>query len=106
MLLANRKTECNQTKGVLENSSFRCEITAGIISREVKNLGYPASTDADESGDPRVNTTVDAHSWQIYFYDCDKSGPLSDRHCLSFQFFTDNSMPHPVPMYGPPSSGL
>jgi hypothetical protein len=73
-------------------------ITAGIISHEIRNLGYSANVDADESGDPRVNTKVDGHSWQIYFYDCDKSGPLVERFCLSFQFFTDNNMPHPVPM--------
>jgi hypothetical protein len=73
-------------------------ITAGIISRESRNLGYSPNVDADDSGDPRVNVQVDGHSWQIYFYDCDKSGPLTERFCQSFQFFADNDMPHPVPM--------
>jgi len=73
-------------------------ITAGIITHEFRALGFPATTDADESGDPRVSSTVDSHKWQIYFYDCDKTGPLDQRRCRSFQFFTDNSMPRPVPM--------
>jgi putative sensory transduction regulator len=71
-------------------------ITAGIIVHEIKTLGYAATVDQDDSGDPRVNTAVDGHKWQIYFYDCGQ-GALADRHCQSFQFFADNSMPKPVP---------
>lgn len=71
-------------------------ISARIVMEETKALGYAATTDADESGDPRVNTAVDGHKWQIYFYDCDKTGDLEGRLCQSFQFFADNSMPAPV----------
>lgn len=72
-------------------------ISAGIVLREFRSLGYTATADADESGDPHVTTAVDGHKWQVYFYDCDKNGALEERLCDSFQFFTDNSMPHPVP---------
>lgn len=71
-------------------------ITAAIIVHEIQALGYAANVDQDDSGDPRVNTAVDGHKWQIYFYDCG-TGALADRHCNSFQFFADNSMPKPVP---------
>jgi hypothetical protein len=80
------------------DSDTNDRITAGIIVQQIRSLGYAATTDADESGDPRVNTAVDGHKWQIYFYDCDTTGPLETRRCLSFQFFTDNSLPRPVPM--------
>jgi hypothetical protein len=72
-------------------------ISAQIIMTEIRALGYAASTDQDDSGDPRVSTEVDGHKWQIYFYDCDKSGPSDLRACESFQFFADNSMARPVP---------
>jgi hypothetical protein len=77
-------------------SSADDRISAEIIMREIRDLGYAATTDQDESGDPRVNTSVDGHKWQVYFYDCD-TGPLEQRRCNSFQFFADNSMPKPVP---------
>jgi hypothetical protein len=71
-------------------------ITAGIIANELRDLGYSAKIDADDSGDPRVNTAVDGHKWQVYFYDC-SDGELEERRCDSFQFFADNSMRSPVP---------
>ncbi len=73
-------------------------ISAAIITHELQSLGHAATTDADESGDPRVDTNVDGHKWQIYFYDCEKTGTLEQRRCNSFQFFTDNTRPRPVPM--------
>jgi hypothetical protein len=71
-------------------------MSANIIVHEMQAMGYDASIDQDDSGDPRVTTAVDGHKWQIYFYDCG-NGPLAERRCKSFQFFADNLMPKPVP---------
>ena len=70
-------------------------MSAAIIVREFRAMGFTASTNADESGDPRVNASIDGHAWQIYFYDCG-AGVLEQRQCQSFQFFADNTMPNPV----------
>jgi hypothetical protein len=73
------------------------QINADIVAQEIQTLGYGAKINQDAGGDPRVDTAVDGHPWQIYFYDCDKTGALEQRRCQSFQFFADNNMPAPVP---------
>ena len=62
-------------------------ITAAIIVKELKALGYSSTVDTDDSGDPRVNMSIDGHDWSIYFYDC-ASGPRDDRKCVSYQFYS------------------
>lgn len=73
-------------------------ITAEILVRELRAMGLPATTDQDESGDPRVTSSLEGYKWQMYFYDCDKTGASDQRRCRSFQFFIDNITPRPVPM--------
>ena len=62
-------------------------ISAGLVVNELRAMGYSAKIDQDESGDPRVNTKVDGYDWSVYFYDCG-SGPLGERTCISFQFYS------------------
>jgi hypothetical protein len=62
-------------------------ISAGLVVDELRDLGYAAKIDQDESGDPRVNTKVDGYDWSIYFYDCGP-GALDARTCVSFQFYS------------------
>lgn len=62
-------------------------ITAAIIVRELKAMGHSSTVDTDDSGDPRVNMTIDGHNWSIYFYDC-ASGARDDRQCVSYQFYS------------------
>ncbi|MGP0089713.1 MAG: YbjN domain-containing protein [Xanthobacteraceae bacterium] len=62
-------------------------ISAGLVADELRDLGYSAKIDQDESGDPRVNTKVDGYDWSVYFYDCG-TGPLAERTCVSFQFYS------------------
>jgi hypothetical protein len=62
-------------------------ISAGLVADELRDLGYSAKIDQDESGDPRVNTKVDGYDWSVYFYDCG-SGLLDARTCVSFQFYS------------------
>jgi hypothetical protein len=62
-------------------------ISAGLVADELRDLGYSAKIDQDESGDPRVNTKVDGYDWSVYFYDCN-SGALEARTCVSFQFYS------------------
>src|SRR5215472_10728341 len=90
-LLAMMSTGWTQTAAADDRAS------ATIIANALRDLGYAAKIDADDSGDPRVNTAVDGHKWQVYFYDC-TGGQLEDRRCQSFQFFADNSMDTQVPI--------
>lgn len=62
-------------------------ITAAIIVRELKAMGHSSNVDTDDSGDPRVNMSIDGHDWSIYFYDC-ASGARDDRPCASYQFYS------------------
>jgi Putative bacterial sensory transduction regulator len=62
-------------------------ITAAIITRELKALGYASTVDIDDSGDPRVNASIDGFDWSIYFYDC-APGARDDRQCASYQFYS------------------
>jgi len=70
-------------------------ITAGIIVRELKAMGYSSSVDTDDSGDPRVNMSIDGYDWSIYFYDC-AAGPRDDRKCVSYQFYTGYTLQRPA----------
>jgi Putative bacterial sensory transduction regulator len=70
-------------------------ITAGIIVRELKTMGYSPSIDTDDSGDPRVNMSIDGYDWSIYFYDC-ADGPRDDRRCASYQFYSGYTLQKPV----------
>jgi Putative bacterial sensory transduction regulator len=63
-------------------------ISARLVVNELQAMGYSAKIDQDESGDPRVNTTVDGFDWSVYFYDCASGPPLAERPCISFQFFS------------------
>ncbi|MGH6771852.1 MAG: hypothetical protein ACRECO_22860 [Xanthobacteraceae bacterium] len=71
------------------------QITAAIIVKELKAMGYTSSIDTDDSGDPRVNMTIDGYNWSIYFYDC-ASGPRDARPCSSYQFYSGYTTPKPV----------
>lgn len=62
-------------------------ITAAIIVRELKAMGYSSTVDTDSSGDPRVNMKIDGYDWSIYFYSC-ASGARDDRPCVSYQFYS------------------
>jgi hypothetical protein len=62
-------------------------ITAAIIVRELKVLGYSSTVDVDDSGDPRVNMAIDGYDWSIYFYEC-APGARDDRRCISYQFYS------------------
>lgn len=70
-------------------------ITAAIIVRELKALGFTSSVDTDDSGDPRVSMKIDGYDWSIYFYDC-STGARDDRQCASYQFYSGYTMPQPV----------
>lgn len=62
-------------------------ITAAVIVKELEALGYSSTVDIDDSGDPRVNATIDGYDWSIYFYEC-ASGARDDRQCVSYQFYS------------------
>ncbi len=70
-------------------------ITAAIIVRELKALGHSADVDTDDSGDPRVNMSIDGFSWSIYFYDC-AAGARDDRQCVSYQFYSGYTLKQPA----------
>jgi hypothetical protein len=73
------------SSGTPANTNDR--ITAAIIVRELKALGFSSSVDIDESGDPRVNMAIDGYDWSIYFYEC-APGVRDDRPCASYQFYS------------------
>ena len=79
---------------VMAQSSDR--ITAAIIVKELKAMGYQSKVDTDSSGDPRVNMMVYGYNWSIYFYDC-ASGARDERQCISFQFYSGYVTAKPVP---------
>ena len=62
-------------------------ITAAIIVKELKAMGHSSTVDTDDSGDPRVNMSIDGYDWSIYFYSC-ASGARDDRQCVSYQFYS------------------
>jgi hypothetical protein len=68
-------------------STSNDRITAAIIVTELKALGYASTVDTDDSGDPRVNMSIDGFDWSIYFYDC-APGARDDRQCSSYQFYS------------------
>jgi hypothetical protein len=70
-------------------------ITAAIIVKELKALGHSVDVDTDDSGDPRVNMSIDGYNWSIYFYDC-ASGSRDDRQCVSYQFYSGYTLQKPV----------
>jgi ABC-type proline/glycine betaine transport system substrate-binding protein len=67
-------------------------VSAAVISKVLKAMGYTAKINSDESGDPRVKTTVDGFKWDIFFYDCG-TGALEERGCASFQFYSGYTVP-------------
>jgi hypothetical protein len=71
-------------------------VTAAIVVRELRAMGYTATVSADGRGEPRVSTTVDNYKWVIFFYVCSKTGDLDQRPCLSLQFFSGYTMDQPV----------
>jgi hypothetical protein len=70
-------------------------ITAAIVVRELKALGHSSDVDTDDSGDPRVNMSIDGYDWSIYFYDC-AAGARDDRPCASYQFYSGYTVQRPV----------
>jgi hypothetical protein len=73
-------------------------ISAGLVAGELKAMGYTATIDTDQSGDPRVSTTVDDYDWSVYFYDCDTGGVTDERACVSFQLYSGYSVAKTFPM--------
>ena len=80
---------------VMAQSSDR--ITAAIIVKELKTMGYQSTVDTDSSGDPRINMMIDGYNWSIYFYDC-APGARDDRQCVSYQFYSGYVTAKPVPL--------
>jgi hypothetical protein len=76
-------------------STSNDRITAAIIVNELKALGYASTVDTDDSGDPRVNMTIDGFDWSIYFYDC-AAGARDDRPCNSYQFYSGYTLKQAV----------
>jgi hypothetical protein len=76
-----------------ESSGAGGTISASVIRSQLQSLGYTAKIDSDKSGDPRVKATVDGFAWDVFFYDCG-SGPLEQRGCASFQFYTGYTVPN------------
>jgi hypothetical protein len=72
-------------------------VTAEFVVAELKALGFPATIDKDDSGDPRVTTKVDGYQWQVYFYSCG-AGPAETRGCDSYQFYSGYTTTKPVPL--------
>lgn len=72
-------------------------ISASVVASQLQALGYTAKINSDKSGDPRVKATVDGFAWDIFFYDCG-SGPLDQRGCASFQFYTGYTVPNDFPL--------
>jgi hypothetical protein len=70
-------------------------ITAAIIVKELRALGYSSKVDIDDSGDPRVNMTIDGYDWSVYFYEC-ASGARDDRQCVSYQFYSGYTLSRAV----------
>jgi hypothetical protein len=68
-------------------SASNDRITAAIIVKELKTLGHAPTVDTDDSGDPRVNVSIDGFDWSIYFYDC-APGARDERQCNSYQFYS------------------
>lgn len=71
-------------------------VTAGIVARELRAMGYQAEVSVASDGDPRVSTTVDNYKWAVFFYGCAKEGDLEQRSCLSLQFFSGYNVSQPV----------
>lgn len=80
-----------------DSSNANDGISAGLVAKELRALGYSAKIDQDESGDPRVNTKVDGHDWSVYFYDCGK-GDIEERNCVSFQFYSGYTVSKGFPL--------
>jgi hypothetical protein len=76
-------------------STSNDRITAAIIVKELKTLGYGSTVDIDDSGDPRVNMSIDGFDWSIYFYDC-APGARDDRQCNSYQFYSGYTLKQSV----------
>jgi hypothetical protein len=71
-------------------------VTAGIVARELRAMGYQVEVSAGSDGEPRISTTVDGYKWAVFFYGCAKEGEIEQRSCLSLQFFSGYSMQQPV----------
>ena len=71
-------------------------VTAGIVARELRAMGYQAEVSAGTDGDPRIATTVDGYKWAVFFYGCAKDGELEQRSCLSVQLFSGYTVSQPV----------
>jgi hypothetical protein len=70
-------------------------VSADIIMREIRAIGWLATDYEDASGDPRIETQIDRHNWAIVLHDCGTGG-LDQRRCQSLQFIIDTAMPSPV----------
>ncbi len=71
-------------------------VTAGIVMRELRAMGYQAELSTASDGDPRIAVTVDNYKWAVFFYGCAKQGDLDQRSCLSLQFFSGYTVSQPV----------
>jgi hypothetical protein len=78
-------------------SDVRDRISAALVAKELKAMGYTAKINHDESGDPRVKTRVDGFNWDIFFYNCDP-GALEERRCESIQFYSGYTVSDAFPL--------
>ena len=71
-------------------------VSAGLVMRELRQLGASGELSTDSRGDPRIDAKVDNYNWAIFFYGCDKQGSLEERLCSSLQFFSGYTMNNPI----------
>lgn len=71
-------------------------VTAAVVMRELRAMGYQSELSAAGDGAPRIATTVDGYKWALFFYGCAKQGDLDQRSCLSLQFFSGYTVSQPV----------
>ncbi len=71
-------------------------VTAAIVMRELRALGYQAELSTASDGDPRIAVSVEGYKWAVFFYGCAKQGDLDQRSCLSLQFFSGYNVSQPV----------
>lgn len=71
-------------------------ITAAIVMRELRTLGFQPQVSVDNAGVPRIAVNVDGYRWGILFYTCAVAGTPEERACTSMQFYSGYTMSGPV----------
>jgi hypothetical protein len=61
-------------------------ITAGIIVRELRAMGFQTEVRSDDKGNIRIATKIDGYKWVIDLYGCTKTGEVEDRTCTNAMF--------------------